>query len=333
MEKGRNRGTFLKLLCLLGIGLISLPGLSWCEEIYPTKRITWLIPYKAGGGIDVFARAISPFLEKNLKKVSPKAKGVSVAIKNEPAASGEKAISILFNSPRDGYTIGSFSGGFLADKFLSKKDFDIAKLTYLVRLDETTRLLVTGKTGPKNWNEIVAASKTSPIKWGVGAYGRETHIGSIIVNEVLGLPVKFIASGGTAEGLNALLRGDIQMVFLSDDSGKPLIDAGEIRVLLAFDRKSIYPGAPSIQDLGHPELVTPTKGNRFLAGPPGLPPSIKNVIVEAFQQAFKDDEFVAWCKKVDFKPSPLYGGDLEKLVEEVMMFYKEKTPLIKKHID
>jgi len=324
MDKNGNPRNFVRLFCLLGIGLILFPGLSWCQEIYPAKNITWLIPYKPGGGFDVFARAITPFLEKHLKKVSPKAKGGSVIIKNEPAAAGEKAVSILFNSSPNGYTLGSFTGAFLAEKFLFKKDYDIAKLTYLARRDEMTLLLVTRKSGPKNWNEIVAASKISPIKWGVGAFGREIHITSIIANEALGLPAKFIAFGGTAESLNALLRGDVQIVTVSDDSAKALLDAGEIRALISFDEKSIYPGALSIKDLGHPELINPTKGNRFLAGPPGLPPSVGKVIVGAFQQACKDDEFMAWCKKSGFEPKPLYGQDVEKLVKEVMGYYQER---------
>ncbi len=331
--EGTNRRSFLKFLSLIGLGLFSSPDTLWGEDIYPTKSITWLIPYKPGGGFDIFARGISPYLEKHLKKTSPKTKGGSIFIKNEPAAAGEKAISMLFNTPPDGYTIGSFTGAFLAEKFLAKKDYDIAKLSYLVRVDEMTRLLVTRKSGPKNWNEIVALSKTSPIKWGVGAFGREIHLTSIIANEVLGIPARYIAFGGTAESLNALIRGDVHMITVSEDSAKVLIDAGEIRVLLSFDKKSIYPDAPSIQDLGHPELINPTKGNRFLAGPPGLPKSIEKIIVGAFEQACKDEEFLAWSKKSGFEPTPIYREDLEKLVKEVTEFYKEKTPLIKKHLD
>ncbi len=331
--KGGNRGLFLKSLVLTLATLLSFAALSWGEAIYPAKKIVWLIPYKPAGGFDIFARSISPYVEKYIKKMAPKATGGSIIIKNEPAAAGEKAISILFNAPPDGYTMGSFTGAFLAEKFLSKKDYDITKLTYLIRLDDMTRLVVTRKAGPKSWNELVAASKVNPIKWGVGAFGREIHLTSIVANEVLGLASKFIAYGGTAESLNALIRGDVQIVTVSEDSAKALIDSGDLRVLLAFERKSAYPDSVSAEDLGHPELVNLTKGNRFLAGPPNLSKNAGKSITEAFQKACKDEGFVAMSKKIGFEPNPIYGKDLDQLLKELTNYYREKSPLIKKRLE
>jgi tripartite-type tricarboxylate transporter receptor subunit TctC len=309
------------------------PRPSVSQEVYPSKNITWILPYKPGGGTDISARAISPFIEKQLKKMVPKARGGSIIIKNDAAGAGEKAITNLLNAAPDGYTIGAFAGAFLAESYLVKKDYDITRLTFLVRLDEMTSLVVTSKTGPKDWNEVVVSSKTRPVKWGVGPFGRGLHVTSIVANEVLDLPVRFIPSGGTAETVSGLIRGDIQIMTISDDSAKALLDAGEVRVLLAFDRKSIYPGAVSIQELGHPELINRTKAYRFLAGPPGLSPQRGNMIVEAFKRACVDEEFQAWSKKTGFVFNPLYGDDLNKLVRELTDFYKQKAPWIKKFIE
>jgi tripartite-type tricarboxylate transporter receptor subunit TctC len=163
------------LICLIAVvmQISTLLSEASAEDKYPTKNIAWLLPYKPGGGFDVFARSLSPYLTKNLKLLSPNTKGGGVVIKNEPAAAGEKAISLLYNAPPDGYTIGAFTGAFLAEQFLTKKEYDLTKLSYLVRLDEMTRVLVTRKAGPKNWQEVVAASKSNPVKWGVGAFGRD----------------------------------------------------------------------------------------------------------------------------------------------------------------
>jgi len=308
--------------------MLSVPLSAYAQISYPAKKIVWLIPYKPGGGFDIFARAITPYLEKYLR-----VRGGGIIIKNEPAASGEKAISLLYHSAADGYTIGSFAGGYLADHFLQKKEYDITKLTYILRLDEMTRLIVTRKSGPKSWQEVVAASRVSPIKWGIGAFGRDIHIATIIANEVLALPAKFIAYGGTAENINALVRGDVQISTISEDSAKNLIDSGEMRVLLTFDKKSRYPGAVSIQDLGHPELINPTKGTRFLAGPPKLNSKIVDILVDAFLKATKDKEFIDWAKRSGFEPNLLYGKDLESMLKELLNFYREKAPVIKARLD
>jgi tripartite-type tricarboxylate transporter receptor subunit TctC len=329
-ERRVNRRRALAWIGLMGLLVLCFFDLSWAQDNYPSKNIMWIIPFKPGGGHDLTARAVSPYLERSFKKLSPKAKGGAILIKNEAAGAGERMINILMNASADGYTLGSLTGAFLAEKYLEKKDYDVANLTYLIRLDEMARLLVTRKSGPKNWSEVVALSKSGPIKWGVAAYGRDLHVTSIIANEALGLPVRYVPFGGTAENLNALLRGDIHISIISDDSAKALLDAGEIRPLLSFEKKSSYPGAPSIQDLGHPEVVLPTKGHRFLVAPPGLPKALGNVIVEAFLQANADEQFAAWCKKTGFEFTPVYRDDLDKMVKGLLEFYKEKAPLIKK---
>ncbi len=327
------RRAFLKLAGLAGLSLFPWPQISWAEDVFPAKSLTWLVHTKPGGGVDLVARAMAPFLAKSFKSISPGAKGGAVRIRNEPAGGGEKAVVTLYNAAPDGYTIGSFVAAFLAEKYLVKKEYDIAKLTYLVRLDETTRLIVTRKTGPASWDELVAASKQAPIKWGVGNFGRELHITSIVANDAIGLPVKFIPfGGGTIENINALMRGDIQVILISDDSAKTLLDAGELRVLLSFDKKSTYPGAPSVQEIGHPELINLTKGHRLLAGPPGMPAKLEKTIANAFQQASREPEFIQWCKRTGFEFNPLYGSDLRKLVREVSDYYREKAPLIKKYL-
>lgn len=328
-----RRRDFLRCAGLAGMGLLPWPRSSWAVDVYPAKSLTWLIYTKPGGGLDLFARAMAPFLAQSFKSISPGAKGGAVRIRNEPAGGGEKAVVTLYHSPPDGYTIGSFVAAFLAEKHLIKKDYDIAKLTYLVRLNDTTRLIVTGKNGPKSWDELVAASKQAPIKWAVGNFGRELHITSIVANDAIGLPVKFIPfGGGTIENINALMRGDVQVTLISDDSAKTLLDAGELKVLLSFDKKSIYPGAPSVQDLGHPQLINLTKGHRLLAGPPGMPAKMEKTIANAFQQASRAPEFLQWCKQTGFEFNPLYGNDLRKLVREVDDYYRNKAPLIKKYL-
>ena len=95
---------------------------------------------------------------------------------------GRKWGEISENGTLDTSRWDAFEKRMIDEGILTKKDYDLTKLTYLVRLDEMTRLLVTRKSGPKNWQEIVAASKSGPIKWGLPAYGREIHIMSILAN-------------------------------------------------------------------------------------------------------------------------------------------------------
>ena len=169
LDRHRKRAVHCLLIFLILAGMqISTLTSEASEDRYPIKNVAWLLPYKPGGGFDISARALAPYLTKNLKLLLPNTRGGGVIIKNEPAAAGEKVISLLYNAPPDGYTIGAFPGAFLVEQFLTKKDYDITKLSYLVRLDVMKRVLVTRKAGPRNWQEVVAASKSGPLKWGVG---------------------------------------------------------------------------------------------------------------------------------------------------------------------
>ena len=332
--KSRN---FLKMTILCSVALTLLfihhPPICLAKDVYPAGKISWLIPYKAGGGFDLVARGLSPYLTKYLREVSPGAKGGDVILRNEPAAGGQKAYNMVFNARKDGYTIGAFDIAFATETLLEKVDFDISQFTFLIRAMSTTRIIVTQKNGFANWDEMVKSSKTKELKWGTGAYLKSTQIDSIIVTERVGIPTRFIPwGGGTAECMNALIRGDIQVALVSEDSVKGLLDAGEIKVLAAIAEKSRYPGVPSSKDLGYPDLHEKLGAHRFVMAPPALPGEIRNILVTALKKAMNDRDFLAWAKKIDISLSPLFGDEAEKEALRMIRYYQQDVkPIVLKY--
>ncbi len=314
------------ILCSVAFALLLIyhPLLCAAKDVYPAGKISWLIPYKAGGGFDLLARGLSPYLTKHLREISPGAKGGEVVLRNEPAAGGQKAYNTVFNARKDGYTIGAFDIAFATETLLEKVDFDISQFTFLSRAMSTTRIIVTQKNGFANWDEMVKSSKTKELKWGTGAYLKSTQIDSIIVTERAGVPTRFIPwGGGTAECMNALIRGDIQVALVSEDSVKGLLDAGEIRVIAVISEKSRYPGVPCSKDLGYPDLHEKLGAHRFVMAPPALPGEIRNLLVTAFKRAMNDKDFQAWTKKMDFPLTPLFGDEAEKEALRMIRYYQQ----------
>jgi len=338
-KRGMGRRGFLKVYRLLGMVLLlglwvgHIP-LASAADVYPSDKIRWIIPYQPGGGFDLIARGLTPYLTKYLREASPNSRGGEIIIKNEPGASGQKAYSITYGSKSDGYTICSVEIAIAIEALFAKVEFDLDRFTYLVRPMVTTRLLVTGKNGFANWDEMVKAAKAKELKWGVGAFGRSTHADSIVVKETVGIPARFIAFGGTAENMNALMRGDIQMSLVSADSVEALVKAKEVRPLVQFAEKSEYPGVPSIKDLGYPQLAEKLGGYRFIVGPPGLPKNIQDILISAFKKSFDDKEFQAWTKKSNFDLDPLYGNDADQLAKKMVKYYQQDLkPMLKKYLD
>ncbi len=337
--EGRCRQTIYGVvLCGALLVLVSAvcpvaPGLAKDTETYPSEKINWLVPYKAGGGFDLVARGIAPYLSEYLQKGSPGAKGGNVVMRNEPASGGRKAYSLLYNAKPDGYTIGAFDVGFISETLLQDVGFDISKFTFMVRAMKTDRIIVTSKNGFASWEEMVKTARSRPLKWGTGAYLQSTQLDSIVLTERMNIPARFIPwAGGTSECMSALMRGDIQVALVSDDSVKSLLDSGEIKPLAVISEVSKYPGVPSIKELGQPDLAEKLGNQRFVVGPPGLPKDIRNAIVTAYKKVMGDPRFLSYAKKLDIEFHPLYGDDAEKTFKIINQYYhKDMKPLMIKY--
>ncbi len=330
-----DRRSFIRNLTLGTIAVNAATALPsvFAKEIYPSERIAWISPYKVGGGFDLMVRGISPYLTKYLREVSPGAKGGDIIVKDETRAGGQKAYSMVYAAKPDGHMIGAFDMAFAADTLMSKLDFDLNRFTYLIRVMTTTRILVTNKNGFANWGEMVKFAKAKELKWGVGAIGRGLTIDSIIVKEAAGIAARFIPWGGTAECMNALLRGDVHVALVSEDSVKALLSSGEIKLLTMFTEISEYPGIPSIKDLGYPDLVEKLGTHRFIIAPPMLNKEAADTLIAAFKKALNDKEFQAWTKKMDIPLNPLYGDDADKLAKKMLVYYqRDLKPLLMKYV-
>ncbi len=307
------------------------PGFA--KEVFPANRITFIVPHQAGGGHDTFARTISPFITKYLRELSPGAKGGEIMIKNEPAGAGRKGRTQLFNSKPDGYTLGIMDTAPITDSIVTgDTEFDFTKLTFLLLGTTITKLIAAPKNGYNSWNEVMTAHKKETIKLGVAQFGRGNHVSAIIMNEKLGTRFKVIPFTGSAESMNALLRGDVPLCVVAEDAVTGLIKAKELKILLSFTEVSEYPGAVTIKDLGHPELVDQINNHRFIVAPPGLPDETKRLLLEAIKRATADREFLALAKNANFNLKNVYGNDAERLFLQFIKFYGEIAPVLKKNL-
>ncbi len=310
--------------------LINVPGV-FAKGRYPADKITFVVPYKAGGGYDIYARTISPYLSRYLKEVAS-SRGGDIIIKNAPAAGGRQGCSLLLHAKPDGNTIGILDTATMTDNIVGEAEIDIAKLTFLQLAASTTKVIVGSPKGFGSWNEVVTAMKKEPVKMAVGSYGLANHVAAIIMNETMGTKFKLINFPGTAENINALIRGDVQMIIASEESVKGLIDAKEVKVLLMFSEVSKYPGVSTIKDLGFPELAYQMSSHRFIVAPPDLEKGPKETLLAALKKATADADFLVWAKKYDVPVRNVYAGDAEKLFLKYKKFYEDLAPILKKRL-
>ncbi len=298
------------------------------KSVYPSRAIRYVVPKKPGGGYDIIARASAPYITKYLRGLTPGAVGGDFVVRNDE----RKGYKILFDAKPDGYTIGIIDTTPYIDNLLGLAEEDFTKYTFLHAVASSMKEIVANKKGFGAWNEAVDAQKKGTVKMGVGYFGRGNHICAIIANEKMGTKFKLIPFRGTAECIGALMRGDIELALVSDESTKPLIEAKEIRVLLTFSDKTEYPGAANIRELGYPDLADQLSSHRIVCAPPKLEAEPKRLLLEAMKKTCNDPDFIAWAQKANCPIRKIFGADAEKFFMKFVKSYNDMAPLLKKQL-
>ena len=331
-----GRGGFVMIIGAFFIFLI-LSGaiqfaLASAKNTFPANRITWIVPGKAGGGFDLTARCIAPYLSMHLKELAKGVTGGDIMIKNEEQAGGRRAYSNIFHARPDGYTIGYFHSAFVTDNITSEIEFDCSTYAFLVRAGVSSAVILTRKDMFKTWGDMMKAGREKELKWACGAFSRGGHVTGILTREVAKVPARLVNFPGNAENMNALLRGDVHLAVVTEEAARPMIASGEVRALTILSQKSQYPGVPSIAELGYPELIEASQVHRMVIGPPSLSKEIRDIYIAAFRKVFNNKDFLLQAKKMDFEPDPVYGDDAERLAKKLFKYYDEKTPVLKKYL-
>lgn len=280
---------------------------------WPTRDITFIVPFKPGGGHDILARTTAPFLEKYLPK------RVNVVVENVPAASAKVAMVQLFKTKPDGYTIGVFNIADLAMMYTAKQlgDVDARNLPYLGRLDRHPIMLAVGaKSGFKKPQDM----KGKPVRF--AAVGPAVTFNESVLARALGCTPQFVNYDGSGEGATAVMRGDVDAIALSAPSVLRNVRASEGKLVPMFitapapespDLKEI----PVARDLGvqlDEELLVES---RVIVAPPGLPADLQRMWEETIAKVYNDPEWTAQMRKAGYTPAPLQREELKSVVAKV----------------
>ncbi|MFB3149110.1 MAG: Bug family tripartite tricarboxylate transporter substrate binding protein [Alphaproteobacteria bacterium] len=284
---------------------LAIPG---AVAKYPEKTITFIIPYKPGGGFDTYVRALAPIMEKRL--------GVTVVPKNIPGAGGRKGATYLYKSKPDGYRISIMNlPGKAIAAIQGKKGvgYDIRKFTWLGQIASDSYVIaVAGKSKIKSIADLKKLGRV--IKTAGTGKGATSYVVSQIAANILGLKVKLVTGYKGSSGMSiAVIRGDTDIAFFAYRSYSKFAKSGDLRAIAALDEK----GAAM---LGKPGL-SKLRIHRLVAAPPGLPSGIKKTLEDALFASINDAGFKKWAKKARRPLAALKGKASEKLIDELVTFY------------
>jgi tripartite-type tricarboxylate transporter receptor subunit TctC len=262
---------FRSVLCAAVASLFALTG-SASAQNFPTRPITMIIPFAAGGPTDVLGRIVGARMSELL--------GQQVVIENVGGAGGQTGSKRVVDAKPDGYTIGIGTVGTHAQGqtlykrplYNSQTDFQPVAL-----LAQVPILLTVRKDLPaKDLQELVAYAKANQgkMQFGSAGAGSATHLGCVLLNYLMGTNIVHIPFKGTGPAMAELQAGRIDFMCEVMSTAKSHVEAGTIRALTIMNatRSPALPNVPSSAEQGMPNLVAYTWNAIF--APKGLPKDI-----------------------------------------------------------
>ncbi len=263
---------FARATCLLLLSLAA--SISCAQQSYPTKMIRYVVPFPAGGPLDIVARALGQELTKSL--------GQPVIIDNRPGAGGNIGADFVAKSPPDGHTIlmGAVSTHAINVTLYSKLPYDpIRDFAPVTRIPSGPNVLVVHPSIPaRNVQELIAVARAHPgqLNFASGSTGSAGHLAGELFKVMAHVDMVHIPYKGAAPAVVDLLGGHVSLMFDNLASGLPNIKAGRVRALAVttLKRSPMIPELPTISESGLRGFDVSTWFGVF--APAGTPAEIVN---------------------------------------------------------
>lgn len=258
---------------------------------YPDKTIEVIVGFPAGGGTDVMARTVAPYLEKYLGE------DVTVVIKNVPGASGQIGITRLVKAKPDGYTLGTFSmPGMMARTVDRKARYSADSFTFLANVVKDSNVIVTSKSGGiDTLDKLIKTAKANPgaLSVGVSSLGGDDHFALIKLQNLTNTEFTIVPFRGSAPARTGLLGGHVDMGIFNISEIVNFQEQVNVLGIASAERSKFAPEIPTLSEQGL-ELVNAS--SRGFVAPAGLPKDIEAKLLHAFRQMAEDTAFLEALK-------------------------------------
>ena len=289
-----------------------LSGVAVAQD-YPTKPITLIVPWPAGGSTDIVLRVMAEVASKDL--------GQPIIVNNKAGGGGIVGPATMAASAKpDGYTISQIAIPVLRLPLMQDMSWDASKdFTYILNLTGYTFGVTTNAESQfKTWKDVVEFAKANPgkVTYGTPGSGTSLHIGMEQIATMAGIKLTQVPFKGTAES-NAAVLGNHTVLQVDASGWKPLVEAGKLRLLMVWtdQRAPSFPDVPTLKELGYPLVIDSPWG---LAGPKGMDPKIVARLHDAFKKAIDTPSVIALLAKYDMVVNYRNTEDYRKFVAETI---------------
>ena len=283
---------------------------SFAQE-FPSKPITLIVPWPAGGSTDITMRAMAESAGKVL--------GQPIVVENKAGGSGTVGPATMAASAKpDGYTVAQIPITVFRLPLMQNTPWDALKdFTYIVHLTGYTFGVTTKADSQfKTFQDVIEFAKKNPgkVTYATPGAGTSLHIGMEQIAAKAGVKFTQVPFKGGAE-TNAAVLGGHTMLQADSTGWKGLVEAGQLRLLTIWtaQRSKNWPNVPTLQELGFPFVFDSPFG---IAGPRGMDPKVVAKLHDAFKKATEDPAVQATLAKYDMVTNYKNTEDYRKFVLE-----------------
>jgi tripartite-type tricarboxylate transporter receptor subunit TctC len=264
--------------------LALVPTLATAQATaFPSRPITLIVPWPAGGSTDRHLRVLAELAGKHL--------GQPVLVQNNPGGGGTVGPGTMALSAKpDGYTIAQYPMGMLRVPHMQKTAWHpLNDFSFIVGVSGYTFGFVVRADAPfKTFNDYIEAARRQPekIDYGSTGIGTSPHLLLEEVADAAKVQLTHVPFKGNADQMQALLGGHVMAA--SDATGwDRFVDSGQMRLLVTFgeQRTKRWPAVPTAKELGFNVVSNSPYG---LVGPKGMDPLVVKVLHDAFKKALDE---------------------------------------------
>jgi putative tricarboxylic transport membrane protein len=256
------------------------------DSNYPERPVELIVPFPAGGGLDVAARALVEAVNADGQL------GQDLQVVNREGGGGAVGTSDVLNAEADGYTIGiSPEGPIALQPIVADVPYDPEKMTPVLGVVNTSAILAVPADSPhQDLQDLVDAAKAAPGQISFGEGPLVFSVIAALIEQDADVQFNHIDYEGDAASLQALLGGNVDATMTSTPAILPQVESGDVRVLATFgeERSEFLPDVATATEQGFDVEWTSVFG---IFGPAGLPDDVTEKLVESVSAATESDSF------------------------------------------
>ena len=311
------------LRCLAVLLLACLAPSAVAQENYPSRQITLIAPFAAGGSTDLVARVISEGLRAKL--------GQPIIVENKPGGTGVIGAREVVKADPDGYTLLLANAGATVIPAAMSHNYPIDLNKDLLAIGLTAEfvgVVMAKKDLPVNsMQEFIAYAKANPgkLNFGTSGIGSMVHLSAELLMKETGIKMQHLPYKGGSNSMTDLLGGTIDALFVSSPVAVGQADNKNLKMLAVTSRYRLQalPSVPTVEESGVPGFDTTAWMG--VMGPASMPPAIREKLSAALVDIARDPDTQAKLRKIGFEPigkdaaafQEFFRGDVKKWTDFV----------------